>query len=445
MGDLDDRFESLRNALSRGVRGDGFDELAHRRLSRLVRRSGLVLGSSAAAIAIVAWTALSGSGPAQLHETPGTPMASSTPDPDASEKALLLELTRDLAGVVHAPLVPDDISFADPTHGAVIGSRCAGEKTSICVNAIETSSDGGRHWAAPIDFGPKYSTDPARINYGADPRVAATHVLMTDANTVWAYSPGLYVSRDGGRTFRQFKIKSAVTNLAPAGNTVWVAERRSASEAANGATISVTPADGNGELQPLPNQPPLGHNSISSLLRPGSSMAYILSAPDGAKTALFVSAGEGRVWARRTVPCTGDVGATLSADGPTSLWLVCTSEGTTASQPKQLFRSTDGGRTWVRRADPEASGFADDVVATSSTSAWRWGDRSFVYRTSDNGRTWQRAPQRIGGADVLWGFSALSATNAWTVSRDYASTTDDRFYVWRTTDGAHWAKAPLGS
>jgi hypothetical protein len=67
-----------------------------------------------------------------------------------------------------------------------------------------------------------------------------------------------------------------------------------------------------------------------------------------------------------------------------------------------------------------------------------------VFRTTDSGRTWQLASQRIGGADTLRGFSAIARSMAWAVSKDYAKNSDV-YYVWRTTDGVHWSKAPLAS
>jgi hypothetical protein len=233
-----------------------------------------------------------------------------------------------------------------------------------------------------------------------------------------------------------------ISRLAPAGGTVWVTVQR-CSASGNGCSVRLETAAADGssaftqldEQQLLIGQPLVNAEAVESLARPDATHGFLL---DGLSE-LHVTEDAGRAWVTLDTPCTNKKPGSLAAPSATELWLVCSDE----SRSEFLYLSTDAGHTWLSRGQIGYFAGLDSVVAVSSTTAWFWSKG--VNRSSDSGRTLRAAPSAIGGADSVRGFTAHGADAAWAVSRNYASSTDNRFYVWRTTDGVHWSKSPLAA
>jgi hypothetical protein len=432
MGDLDDRFRRLGQQLGDSASSADFSDVLRRRRRQFVRRSAVAIGTTGGLAAAVAWAAVGAGTTDTLHQTPAgpvlptviaTPNLLRSPAPDVRAAAHRAYLR---ANIGRQPFQPSDLSFADSTHGFVVGERCFTTEDA-CRSAVQTSSDGGRSWRAAGMFGPLTTLD----GLGAD------RILATGSNVIWAYDPELFVSTDGGANFRQIGAMAEVTHVVAGGNAVWVVEQQSRDGAPVRTTIWSTPADGTGGLRPLPAQPSLGHQVAQSLARPTPQTAFVIGGP----YSIYETADGGQSWQRENTPCGSDFRSTLSADSSRSLWLLCAYPGGAGQQAKSLFRSVDGGHSWTKKPALETSGYAATVDAISASTAWRWGaTRSAVWRTTDGGGSWQPGP--VGGGDVIPGFAAISDTTAWAVSKDYASRSDT-YYVWRTTDGVHWSKAPL--
>src|SRR3954469_12760779 len=133
MGDLDDRFEQLRGELAGDVHADDFDDVIRRRNKRFARRTGAIATTMAVVAAAVTWAAATTGSTATLHEVPGAPPLPST-SPSSNARAdelkaakLAAERARQLAAArepLPTSFSTSGISFADATHGFVLGQRC---------------------------------------------------------------------------------------------------------------------------------------------------------------------------------------------------------------------------------------------------------------------------------------------------------------------------------
>ena len=72
------------------------------------------------------------------------------------------------------------------------------------------------------------------------------------------------------------------------------------------------------------------------------------------------------------------------ANAPSGMLVTTTARG---GSDRTLRRSTDQGAHWRATADAEEYGVVTHITAFSAAEAWRWGDRTSVYRTED-GTQW---------------------------------------------------------
>jgi photosystem II stability/assembly factor-like uncharacterized protein len=169
----------------------------------------------------------------------------------------------------------------------------------------------------------------------------------------------------------------------------------------------------------------------------------------------------GATWSQRSVPCGGDFdqGAELAASGTNDLWLLCGSIAAGGSQPKVLFRSSDGGAHWVPTATATTN-FAPTTTTTvpystaslplvgyiapltvghrnlavvSPNTAWLFPSRAPLFKTSDGGTQWDPVAN-IGEAGFASGgagnITFLSSTEGWICEYGIG--------LWHTGDGVHW-------
>jgi hypothetical protein len=127
----------------------------------------------------------------------------------------------------------------------------------------------------------------------------------------------------------------------------------------------------------------------------------------------------------------------VAPDG--SLWVTCSSGPAAGQMPKTVVVAADGV-TWRPMPESESSGYATRIVALSASTAWRYGGRARIFRTT-NGTQWTDVSGPGYNEDGPWAFAAWSARDAMYVAR---SVVDDAMTVWLTADGgASWLSYPL--
>jgi hypothetical protein len=157
-------------------------------------------------------------------------------------------------------------------------------------------------------------------------------------------------------------------------------------------------------------------------------------------------------WQPVPEPCgTRDFQTPLSVVSLDNLWLGCAGEPGAGNQMKTLQRSTDGGASWTTAwtgADQGASGalksgvvpasanatmtsgYLNEVVATSATSAYVALGRGGLLHTTDAGALRETVVPHIGGSGGIQQLDVLDDADAW------ARVGGGR--LWATTDGRRW-------
>jgi len=318
------------------------------------------------------------------------------------------------------------IAFPGRDTGIAAISGYAGESTTIR-SWIERTTDGGGHWAA------------SRPASGQHQPGAQGGLAFASAQQGWAYTPGLFFTRDGGATWEAEPTPFPLTGpVAVAGTSTWVVGY-SCVRGDCPATIYTTDRVG-GALRRLPDQP-TATGSVVVMRRPTASVTWLLVAGPHGRSRLVMTSDAGRSWAARTLPCPANEQAgQLSAAGPASLWLICEGTPQAGSFPGVIYRTVDGGRTWTRIARENSLG----VYAVSNRVAWAVQSDpsgSIIVRTIDGGRTWPTVLSRANTA--VEAFMPQGPDGAHAVARVF-SANGWRFVAYGTRDaGNTWQRTAL--
>jgi len=398
-----------------------------------------------AGLALVVLGAACGSGPAQGERSGSDPVARSTPRagrPDAAPGP---------AARRPALLLPVSATFISPSTGWLLADRCPpGAPTPRCSVVLRKTSDGGRQWVpAPA---PGLAGQPGSV----------AQVRFADGANGWVFGPGLWVTHNGGASWRQLSIHGQrVTSL----------------EAADGRAVAVftgtttfhvyASAVGSDTWQPVAGAsgPALGSSQETSRnpqIAIEGSAAYVASSaltgatdsPAGGGVLLSGPADGSAPWQRRRVPCPRYISDQMPvAAAPGELVLGCGGNAAMGTSLKYVYRSTDGGHTWATGPAPDpnigelpAAGFLDNIAVTPAGAVVASGDRE-AYFSWDNGTTWH-TPAALAAAvrpnpdgdSVLIGMT----TSEQGFALPELSDANRSSWIWMTYDAGHtWTRMPL--
>lgn len=356
-----------------------------------------------------------------------------------------------------------DVAFANSQNGFAL----AVHRDSVILAA---STDGGSNWQVrnnqlPATLGPQ-SDYPGQMEF-----IGSTGYLW---GVQGAHGSPLWVSRDGGRTWKQAPIGPYVFDISAIGPNVWALTSSCSGTDANGpCSLKVTSSpDGATSWRTLgPFQGSVAGTAGAvtqpvELARITTNRAYVLSyspSPysEPASWQLYFTDNAGANWSTRPVPCDPIFrsGAEVAASSTSDLWLLCGGTADSQLQIKELYRSSDGGRSWQLTSTtsgqvwpmsvaptnplppqgfvaPLESGHRNLAVA-SATTAWLYPARGELYKTTDGGVNWLPVSD-LAQASIASGGQGnaafLSPTQGWICAFGVG--------LWRTTDGIHWY--PLG-
>lgn len=338
------RLARLARDLTEGLRPPPFERVLARARARRRRRLAAAATTAVAALAVAATVTVPRLAPA----APTT-----------------IAVTAGPAAVV-APL---GVSLSAPGQGALLERRCGGAQ---CVDAVRTSSDGGRV------FGPPYVVDAEE---------GASHVgYLTGTDTLYAYGPGLYVSTDAGRAWAPVAAPGTVEAVATSARDVWVLTLTCPAGTSAGCHQELLagplPA---GPLSVRALDPVVGGSA--NLQRPAAAFGLALGASPGG-TDLAATVNAGRTWATLPDPCGPSGQQVLSAlSGTPAAWLFCGAD-------RRLYFSPQVLAGWPSSVvTPFGSGL---IEALTPDVLIRYGPGVPFEESRDAGVSWTRPLPGVG-------------------------------------------------
>jgi photosystem II stability/assembly factor-like uncharacterized protein len=336
---------------------------------------------------------------------------------------------------------PLGLAFPTAKHGVLLAVDCP-LLPGNCKLFSKVTDDGGLSWSTQTPILSPYWTSPGDppFEFGAE------GLTFASASVGYAYAgAGLYKTSDGGHTWAQTAtVDGQINAVVSAGSSTWVVVRRGCGD--GGCTSwdldTVTPA---GHLDVLPTQPALAPSPDGSsgaaipaeLLRPDANTAY-LAGFNGVE----VTHNGGATWSHGATPCPSSHAelTSISAGSSTMLWAVCSDGMGAGAENKQLWRSTNSGSSWTGPSPLEVDGYADELTAVNTTTAWRYGGRGNLFHTSDGGRTWQvLLPAAFdGGSGPPSAFAAFGTQDAWAFDPYGGYGTEDRDLYITADAGRTW-------
>lgn len=276
----------------------------------------------------------------------------------------------------------------------------------------------------------------------------------------------LWVTGDGGETWRRAPIGPVVDDVSAIGADVWALASSCAAPGLGCAVTLEVSTDGGATWQRGPTQVPAtvpGSGSpdrgIVLLARVTRQRAYVYTSAPTAGSSLAYTGDGGASWtALPGVPCVGAFGAggQLALSGTEDLWLVCGGKATGGEQAKALYRSSDGGGRWTLAAESTGLGSGPapagvgrlplrgyvapysvghkTLAVLSPEDAWLFPTGGEVSVTTDGGDRWD-AVSGLQAAD----FGSGGTGNVTFIDRSVGWVVEFGVGLWRTTDGTTWA------
>jgi hypothetical protein len=288
-------------------------------------------------------------------------------------------------------------------------------------------------------------------------------VAADGAGDVFAYGPGLFVSHDGGASWRSQKMPGPLLALTAVGRSVWALSDSCSAPTSRAPTCRLTlivSTDGGRSWAQAPRQPP--DRSFSSefsgpstwLWREDAERAAVIVPPRALSTSantvmLEQTLDGGAHWSSTSAPCpAGPLSVEFSIAPDGARWLACAGEPGTGEQAKSFARSLDGGRTWLAGASPcligttchrgmPLGGYLGGLAALSPTTAFYVGGRSSLTYTRNSGRSWHVEPGFSGDASGTSEVTFVNASDGWALDEGFGG----HAVLWRTRDGGtRWTR-----
>jgi photosystem II stability/assembly factor-like uncharacterized protein len=299
-----------------------------------------------------------------------------------------------LSGPVPVGFRPQSASFISASDGWVLGTAPC--HSAPCTSIVRTVN-GGRTWRGiPAPRAPL-------TQFGQGTGIG--ELRFADALDGFAYDPDLYVTHNGGVSWRRVRLPGQVGDLEASGGVVYAAVRVSGGHERIYRSKATT-----NSWSLVPGLP----TSLKGLPAEGTITLHGTSAWIFIGSRLYATS-TGASWFRVQLPC--DRAEHLFADSVSAfdarrITLLCTGLPALGSTEKVAYSSSNGGHSFTRAGTPPSGGDGGVLAQPAPTHIFVASSSAatFIYVSRNGGLTWRTALFLADGGKGWNDFGFTTAT-----------------------------------
>lgn len=335
------------------------------------------------------------------------------------------------------PFFVNSMSWIGSQDAWIIGSGgCTGHPCS----GVKTTTNGGKTWTT-------VGSVPAKMLVQAHPhRSQVSEIRMGTSDVGWAFTPLLYATNDGGKTWASQTIPGggqSVLSLTADADGAWMVVSPCKYESGpckKPLSLWTSDVSGSGSWTKVDLTLPTAFNA--SVDAYGSSVYLVVPQLEEGGTDLLYASTDGTTFTARTSPCddTQDIGLIQAvATTKTNVYLLCDGDPGMSQALKSVFGSTDNAKTLTNLGQMGTLGIQASLAASKSgnLAVASSSDGSFIYINDTKGGTTWSMPVGLSDGGIGWGDIAYTTnTTAWVVYAP-AGGFQPRNVLYKTTDAGH--------
>jgi hypothetical protein len=231
------------------------------------------------------------------------------------------------------------------------------------------------------------------------PADSVSQVLFANASDGWAFGPGLWATRDGGRRWHRVGTGGVPVLSMAAGDGRVIAALGGCPFGGEPCRFRVeTAAVGSDGWRVVRVGVDAAQGPPAVMV--SGRLGYVIGTrADLGRPVLLAGPADGRGrWEPLRTPCRSAWSVALAGAG-SRLVLGCGTEPGAGNQEKVAYLSRDRGLTWQTLAVPPVTGYLGDASMSRAGTVFLSGGRSDVYMLRAGGRRWTTSPS-LNRADV---------------------------------------------
>jgi hypothetical protein len=354
-----------------------------------------------------------------------------------------LQVSRAKSPPVPNGFMANSITWLTPSHGWILGAApCNGH---TCADVI-TSTDSGATWSL-------VGTVPAPVEQLSNPSFGITEIRFTSASVGWAFGPSLYLTTNGGHTWKAQAIPGGghhVVALSTSSTATYVIVSSCTFNAwfscRKPMTLLRRSAAG-GKWKKVSLGLPMSFGAAGIALHGGSVYVWDELIEFGMPDRLY-SSTDGIHFIARKSPCSHAQDLTLTdvvATSARNVDLLCDGDPGFSKAEKTVYRSTNMAKNVTYMGMLQPFGIVAQLAASPSghLAVSSWSDGSFMDYNDGKGTTWTRViASGDGGAG--WNDIQFSTnTDAWVVYGPYELPAQAGLILVTHDAGHHWKPITL--
>jgi photosystem II stability/assembly factor-like uncharacterized protein len=339
------------------------------------------------------------------------------------------------------------MTWTSSTRGWVLGAKSCGLRANCATSQVIATTNGGASWHL---VGTIKATIP-KLGLGT---TGITEIRMANRYVGWAFTPDLFRTANGGRTWTKMPIPGngkQVLDLAvtSAGAYAIASPCGYLSGLCGKTQLTAWRTNLAGKTWIRMNMPVTLRINVAADVSAYGKTIYVVTPPVEDHTSqFFASTDGGRHFSARRVPCSASTERSLIQAVPYSaakVALLCVGNPGFSKAVKAVYTSADTGRHDTYHGTTGLYGIQSQLAVSSSGNLLvaSWSDGSFIYINDNHGTKWYRIIASGDGGAGWNDPTYITKSVVWVVGSPASMFADYGKLLVSRDSGRHWVFAKL--